>query len=236
MSNMTSKREELSTFPFNHVKLKEVKQFADIIEKVFLVQSILGGTYSQRTEAIILQCLRFINESLQYPLKGKSFVDLMSNSPIEAAIFAACFGFGEVESCELTDENYYKAVDLKSRFPSKRVGFCSIPTSDSTEVGFKMHIKRGSFQDYFTVDGDIYYLDCSVVTKSMMDECPVIAVFLRMFSNCLPGTFCIIVTTSSTICARPNDEFGIENVIFQFSTRVGEGTREDCTAWVLKAI
>jgi hypothetical protein len=174
-------------FPFIELNRKDVMRSFDIADKAKQMQrrlGNLGGTFHQSTLDAILFSMRYL-ESLNYPFKEKRFLDCFA-SCAEACLYASLFGFRHLFSIERSDETFDAAV----RFLEDNAEFIDYADIELVE---------GSVQDYFLCDFDVYFLDVSCFSKTMIDEGILINLFMRLCSGVLPGSYLVLVTGSMEI-------------------------------------
>jgi hypothetical protein len=201
----------METYPFNHVQRSDVARFADTIEEMYIMKEKIAyeGEDSSVLQ-IVLIAMRFLIDNCRFPMAGKLFVDLMSNNPCEACLYASCFPFSELMSVELSDEHACRA----------RILVKSVLGEHRRQT---VNICVGSLKDYFPLEGHcVYYLDCSrVLSTGMADEGTIICLFFSLMMNVLPGTYGILVSSQPNF-VNPRDDYSVDYLVPVFSDRVAE--------------
>lgn len=203
------------SYPFNHLNFKELKEYAESIERVYHVKELVeeipftspkfnllanAKSNSENVDMIIMS-LRFILDNYKISYRDKLFVDLMGQGG-EICLYASSFDFAEILDIEICEDGYHRCKIIMNKIPN---------------LNRKMKVVCGSLLDYFPVDAFIFFMNCKLLEEGMLDEGIMIYQAFKMLKDTLAGSFIILVTSLNQI--NPQD-FGIDYLKFILSSKL----------------
>lgn len=155
--------------------------------------------------------LNFIRENCHMNFSTKQFADVMGNGG-EGVCYAFAYDFKNLMSIELSEDSYKLAKTRSQQFKT-------LPP--------KLELHTGSLQNYFPIDYDIYFLDTTIVRRSMIDEGPLIKLFFDMIGKrCIAGVYIILVTTTTDL--HPHNDFESFHLRRLLTSKKLVGTVNEC--------
>lgn len=134
----------------------------------------------------VLYSLRFIEDRFGLDFKHREFLDCMGFGGA-ACFYASCFGFRSVRGAEISRAGFEHALAAKDSI------------YDRPHIRPAMHVKfgHGSFQDYFSGDADVVFIDCGLAcAHSVLDEGTLLSAVFSMCAGLAPGSFLLVVAAS----------------------------------------
>jgi len=160
--------------------------FVDKVERALAMRSIISRHNDYDCFDAVLYSLRFIEDRYKLDFQHREFLDCMGFGGA-ACFYASCFGFKSIRGAEISTAGFKCALAAKDRIYEKPL------------IRPTMHVKlgHGSFQDYFSGDADMVFIDCSLAcTHSVLDEGTLLAAVFSMCASLAPGSFLIVVAAS----------------------------------------
>ena len=88
-------------------------------------------------------------------------------------------------------------------------------------------------QGSFPIDYDVYFLDCSIMRNSMLDEAPLIDLFFRLCKLAISGSFVVLITQTPLLGDVAGD-FGVDYLKPLFFLPMRVGSEEESCLWIFK--
>lgn len=155
--------------------------------------------------------LNFIRENCHMNFSTKQFADCMGNGG-EGVCYAFAYDFKYLMSIELSNDSHDLAKSRSSQFNG-------LPQ--------KLELHTGSLQNYFPIDYDIYFLDTTILRRSMIDEGPLIKMFFDLIGRrCIAGVYIILVSITTDI--HPHHDFNAHHLRRLFTSKKLVGTIDEC--------
>jgi len=203
------------TYPYNYLQLKDLKDTAASVERVYTIQALTGAEQSKTMEAVIL-ALRYLEDTERQNLKRCLFIDLMAHGA-EAVLYASAFGFDRMITLELSERSKNDAIRIIRQIPGL-VERCTVLV--------------GSFHDYFPCDAQIYYMDCCRVVdcRKIGDEGILLDKVFTLFRTLLPGSFLVLLTNLTNFDAAK--DFKAPWMRRLLKATVHHGHPDQSTLWI----
>lgn len=134
----------------------------------------------------VLYSLRFIEDRFGFDFKHREFLDCMGFGGA-ACFYASCFGFRSIRGAEISRAGFEYALAAKDSI------------YDRPLIRPAVHVKfgHGSFQDYFSGDADVVFIDCGLAcAHSVLDEGTLLSVVFSLCASLAPGSFLLVVAAS----------------------------------------
>lgn len=177
-------------YPYNHISSNEVESLVNNVELNYAVKHAILSVTSPDIEIeadesnvfqIILFSLKYLADTLVVDYKTCSFIDCMSDGG-EASLYASTFNFRRLTSLELTEDGATRTHDILKKLP---------------EIKGKVSVRYGCMRELFEEDHDVYFLDCTILKDTMLDEGLVVQLFFKLCKRVLSGSLAILVTTAA---------------------------------------
>mmetsp|Transcript_12728 Transcript_12728/g.19111 ORF Transcript_12728/g.19111 Transcript_12728/m.19111 type:complete len:245 (+) Transcript_12728:14-748(+) len=206
------------SFPFHSVDglvlyndskiLEEWFEIEDLINSSLTCQPVCCSSETKLKSHIIrtnfiaaMTGLKFIRENLFLSNENPKFVDCIGFCG-STALFAKSYGFKEIESIEFSNEGHSIANSVRTSLRRMR--------DEKSKIEQKIIIRNGSFQDYFSFDANVVYLNCTILSNDcIMDECTLMRLFTSLSSRLLAGSYLIVVTKSLQLNNKACKDLGL---------------------------
>jgi hypothetical protein len=179
------------TYPYNFIGSDMVFPIADTLMEISQIEIICGTDRNDGKHSIVydslIVALSFLSDIKKVDLKTRAFVDCMDSNGGEALLIASTYKFNLSRSICMNKEIYENAYSNIKKY----IAYNSKMNWD------KLACKEGSFQDLFTPTSDVFYLNLMPLNSkhSMCDEGVIVELYFRLCSQCLRGSYAILITS-----------------------------------------
>lgn len=179
------------TYPYNFIGSDMVFPIADTLMEISQIEIICGTDRNDGTHSIVydslIVALSFLTDIKGIDFKTRTFVDCMDSNGAESVLIAATYNFALSKAICMNTEIYENAYSNIKKY----VAYNPKMNWD------KLACKEGSVQDLFTPTSDVFYLNLIPLNSkhSMCDEGALIELFFKLCSQCLRGSFAILISS-----------------------------------------
>jgi len=208
--------------------------FADKVERALAMRSFIY-VKDRNCDCFdaVLYSLRFIEDRFGLDFKHREFLDCMGFGGA-ACFYASCFGFRSVRGAEISRAGFEYALAAKDSIYGR------------PHIRPAMHVKfgHGSFQDYFSGDADVVFIDCGLAcAHSVLDEGTLLSAVFSLCASLAPGSFLLVVAASIQLQTADCSAMGFPFLLLvhhaDLMTGASENPQVDASScsrniWILK--
>jgi len=220
-------------YPYLRMDHDNQQYWSNALEYSMLADDILrihGGQCTYINE--LSMALRILEQQYHYNPKRGYFVDCLGNGGIGGFI-ALAYHYHRTLSIEPCKQNYQMASKCWESLQQEQPWF----------LKKKCTLIEGSMQDYFPVDGTVYFLNATELTlDSGVDESLLIYLFLKLCQKILSGSYLIVFTFMLQLDTIACQEMNIHDIIcihHELPKEIDDYSYElgpHCHIWILQKI
>lgn len=189
-------------YPYLRIDRDDQTYWCNAVEASLLAEDVLKS-YGKSCEYLTELCmaLRILEQQYKVNPKRSYFVDCLGNGGMGCFI-ALAYHYPRALTIEPSRGSFKTTMRCWERLKSE-------PVYKSK----KLKMLEGSMQDYFPVDGSVYFLNATEISPdSGLDESILVYLFFQLCQKILSGTYLIIFTHSLQLDTIACREMNLQDV------------------------